>query len=535
MKKIALLLMTLLLIFATLSQSFCVFAATKKIITIGDSITAGSCSGNSIGSVDTNRHYQAHLKKYAGNSYTVVNYGVSGLPVLPDPVYLAKKDYDVGMGALNNSKVKAALKSNPDIVLIMLGTNDSKITKDGKIGVWEAPTGGEENFHAAFRSLVLQFRDLPCNPQVYIMLPPPALPDGFKLTTEKTARGGYRINNDIQEKYIIPIELDVADELGVDVIDVRGAFPNPQNGFGKNQLSQYLMDAVHPNALGYELLGKTVAKALGFSVNSVSPAPSTPAGGAAGETTNSGENGIKYTVTYDLQDGYSAVSPNARFSAGETATIHNGDGITKEGFKLVGWVTDPMHQSADYTLGQTFTFQKGNLLLYALWEPAKQFSITLKSYPEEVFTQTEQTYYSGDTVYLKTDNAPEFDGTLWRFLGWRFDDSEELLSEYEFVMPEENLTLTAVFEKTEDSTDGANDSTHFDVPAVPPSESAPDTTNPAEDSINHPDNSFSYNLIYALVISSVLFVCFSLTVIRLKLQKRRTANTKLEDSKQDHA
>ncbi len=98
----------LLVVFCQLS------GRTEKIIKIacvGNSITYGS------GIVNRDKNsYPAQLQYYLGDKYKVVNFGVSGATVLSegDFPYISTKEY-------NESKA-----FQPDIVLIKLGTNDSK-------------------------------------------------------------------------------------------------------------------------------------------------------------------------------------------------------------------------------------------------------------------------------------------------------------------------------------------------------------------------------------------------------------------------
>lgn len=387
MKKAVLLLLAVTMLATTFAVFSPVNAATKKIITIGDSITWGSCSGSTQGVTSTIGYrnekflYQGYLKSWAGSDYVIENYGVSGLPVLPDPVYLARGDKAVGNGAINNPTVKKALASNPDIVLIMLGTNDSKITKNNQIGVWSASTGGPENFQREYRKLVQTFLNLPNRPQVYLMTPPPALPDGFKLNTESSKRSGYRITNSIQDDFIVPTIRDVAQELGVQLIDVRSAFPQPQNGLNQRKLAELLMDAVHPNKYGYEVIAKTVANALGIAIPSATPsAPSTPQQPQQQQqqqqpTTPTQQpqsppaEEATYTVTYQLSGGQFITEPaKTTYKASEELILPTSEALTKENFNLLGWSTVEASNTAEHAPGTTLAFPDHDLTLYAVWE-----------------------------------------------------------------------------------------------------------------------------------------------------------------------
>ena len=80
-----------------------------------------ACIGNSItyGAFIPNREmncYPAQLQAYLGDGYEVKNFGASGRTIL------SKGDYPYS----ETDTYKASLEYQPDIVLIKLGTNDTK-------------------------------------------------------------------------------------------------------------------------------------------------------------------------------------------------------------------------------------------------------------------------------------------------------------------------------------------------------------------------------------------------------------------------
>src|ERR1044071_7859592 len=81
-----------------------------RIACVGNSITAGARLSH-----PEKNAYPAQLQQMLGDNYEVFNFGVSGRTVLRncDRSYMATRAY------------KDALNSNPDIVFIKLGTNDS--------------------------------------------------------------------------------------------------------------------------------------------------------------------------------------------------------------------------------------------------------------------------------------------------------------------------------------------------------------------------------------------------------------------------
>ena len=84
-----------------------------RIITVGDSITEGVCSSN-----QKTKSYPSKLRDLLNdtNKYEVINLGISGRTMMKsgDFSYWEEQAY---LDALN---------SEADIVILMLGTNDSK-------------------------------------------------------------------------------------------------------------------------------------------------------------------------------------------------------------------------------------------------------------------------------------------------------------------------------------------------------------------------------------------------------------------------
>ena len=63
----------------------------------------------------------------------------------------------------------------------------------------------------------------------------------------------WTIQGDVLENEVVPICRRVAEELGLECVDVHGAF------FGKKEL---FVDGCHPNVQGARLLAETVYKAI---------------------------------------------------------------------------------------------------------------------------------------------------------------------------------------------------------------------------------------------------------------------------------
>ncbi|MEO7101377.1 MAG: GDSL-type esterase/lipase family protein, partial [Luteolibacter sp.] len=85
--------------------------AQVKVACVGDSITAGYALAN-----PGTQSYPAQLQLLLGSGYTVGNFGLSGATLLK------QSDFTYW----NSSQYSASRTYNPNIVVIMLGTNDTK-------------------------------------------------------------------------------------------------------------------------------------------------------------------------------------------------------------------------------------------------------------------------------------------------------------------------------------------------------------------------------------------------------------------------
>jgi lysophospholipase L1-like esterase len=204
--------------------------AATRVACVGDSITAG------IGTTGGNA-YPAVLGRMLGGAYEVGNFGDSGSTAMKVP---ASTSYWT-TPAFGNSKTFA-----PAVVVIMLGTNDSKTA------IWK---GGNNSYEADYRSLLATYAALPSKPRLYVSLPPPA------LTTNFTISGPVIMNQ------ILPILRRVAADTGATIIDVNGAFqPDPRKYFGPGSGTD-IGDGIHPNNAGAEAIARAVWRQL------IEPAP----------------------------------------------------------------------------------------------------------------------------------------------------------------------------------------------------------------------------------------------------------------------
>ena len=182
-----------------------------RVACIGNSIT----DGHGI-DMATAYGYPALLQKKLGDKYWVKNFGVSGRTMLNK----GNQPY------MNEVAWKDAQAFKPDVVIIKLGTNDSK-------GInWKY---GEE-FRQDLEQMINTL--LPNKPQIYLCTP---------IRAEKDS---WDINDSIIANYIIPIQYEVAKKYGLKLIDLHSLFE------GGEELM--LTDGIHPSGKGAERLADII-------------------------------------------------------------------------------------------------------------------------------------------------------------------------------------------------------------------------------------------------------------------------------------
>ena len=183
-----------------------------RVAFVGDSITAGAGSKNP---------YPAQLQVLLGNGWQVQNFGVSGRTLLK------KGDYPYW----KENAYTAAKNFAPNMVIIMLGTNDTKPQN------WKF----FNEFAADYKDLIESFKNLPSKPKIFICLPCPVF-----------GAGGYGITSGNLEQET-PVLNQIAQDEGAKIIDMHAPLAD------KPQLEP---DRVHPNADGDAIMAKTAADAL---------------------------------------------------------------------------------------------------------------------------------------------------------------------------------------------------------------------------------------------------------------------------------
>jgi lysophospholipase L1-like esterase len=179
-----------------------------KVACIGDSITENS-------------QYTYDLQAMLGSNYTVCNFGCSESTVLR----ISWKPY------MNQTEFQRAIDFDPDIIIIMLGTNDGLPMLQPF----------NDTFEEDYTTLVNSFQQLPGDEQIFIVKSPPV----FGNSTD--------LNATFQSETIVPKIENVAANLNLPVVDVYGIC---------DEHPDYFEDGVHPNSQGSALIAFEVYGAI---------------------------------------------------------------------------------------------------------------------------------------------------------------------------------------------------------------------------------------------------------------------------------
>ncbi len=163
-----------------------------------------------------------YITSMLGYEYTINNEGASGTTMIK----LGNSPY------WSTAQYTAGLASSPDVVIIMLGSNDSKPYN------WIYQT----NYVLDYETLINQYRNLPSHPRIYL---------NTLLTVY--GPGSYDITDPIVTGELCPMIKQIAFDEGLPLIDVNAATKNmPQN----------FPDNVHPNIAGAQVVAQTVFNGL---------------------------------------------------------------------------------------------------------------------------------------------------------------------------------------------------------------------------------------------------------------------------------
>ena len=192
---------------------------TVRVVCVGDSITK-------------NGYWENNLQGALPETYVVEGFGVNAATALR---YGMKND-GTPMGFVGTEAYADSLRTVPDIVVIMLGTNDAKPIN------WEGDMDNPHQFIIDTTDLVRTYQQMDSAPTVFLALPPTVHRTYSTITEEALAQK------------VIPALRRVAKVTDAHLIDVHAATANA---------AEHFADGVHPSDNdGRQCIADAIAAAI---------------------------------------------------------------------------------------------------------------------------------------------------------------------------------------------------------------------------------------------------------------------------------
>ena len=199
-------------------QFFVTLFLMTRIACIGDSITWGFTLLR-----PWKQSYPALLQEKWGPEYEVRNFGYND----------AATRFDADMPYVKKRVYQESLDWNPDVVFIMLGTNDTKRRN------WDPVI-----FRRDYTELVKSYLALPSHPRV-ILIAPIRIFLPFKIPV-------LGLYPETMEQGVRPAIREISAQLGLELIDLGDLF----------QDTTYVKDGVHPQSTGARMIAETIYNAI---------------------------------------------------------------------------------------------------------------------------------------------------------------------------------------------------------------------------------------------------------------------------------
>lgn len=183
-------------------------AQPVRVACVGDSLTRGT-------------EYTLFLWDHLGSTnYLLSDFGVGGTTVS----MASEKPYR------NQSAYTLAQNFQPNLVIIMLGTNDAS----------DGVNEDKASFVADYKTLIGAFQALPTKPSIYLVMPPPIY-------------NSTGLSNAVLNSRVLPGIQTVAAQTGATLIDANTPLQNKVDLF---------TDGVHPDADGARIIADTIYNKL---------------------------------------------------------------------------------------------------------------------------------------------------------------------------------------------------------------------------------------------------------------------------------
>ena len=201
-----------ILIICLISIPAFLFANPIKIVCVGNSITFGAGVEN-----HEKNSYPKQLQYLLGDGYDVLNAGRSATTLL------SEGDFPY----ISCEQFAESLEFNPDIIIIKLGTNDSKPQNAIKL----------DRFKSDYQVLIDTYRHLPSNPRIILATP------------VRCYLGDEHFSTPALEQKIIPVIEELAYENGLEILNLYSLFPAQWE-------HHYMPDHLHPSSIGAGMIAR---------------------------------------------------------------------------------------------------------------------------------------------------------------------------------------------------------------------------------------------------------------------------------------
>lgn len=194
-----------------------------KVACVGDSITYGCTVKNR-----SKNNYPAVLGRMLGDKYCVNNFGYTNRTAIKDADYPYTKE----------TLYQQSLDFKPDVVVIMLGSNDTKKNNWNK-----------EKFTKDYCEILDSYLNSASKPEVYLLVPTPFFEIRGKVM--------WQLRKDIMIHEVYPAIKKIASDKSIHLIDMSKSFENRRELFS---------DGVHPNSKGSKKFAEIVFESIKQSV-----------------------------------------------------------------------------------------------------------------------------------------------------------------------------------------------------------------------------------------------------------------------------
>ncbi len=191
-----------------------------KIACIGDSLTAGATSSD-----ETTKAYPPQMKSFLGSNFEIANYGVGGATMIST----------VSLAYTKTEQYSQSLSYNPDIVIIMLGTNDAAPAFVQDIPTPQQPTA----FLQSATQIIQSYRNLSSKPDIFVMT-------SVQVLTQNSRKR-------LLETVFMPLQKQAAKDNSCNLIDIFAQTGNIETLYS---------DGLHLTDDGYRYLAGLVLNGI---------------------------------------------------------------------------------------------------------------------------------------------------------------------------------------------------------------------------------------------------------------------------------